>query len=138
MRRFQLRLLAALTLVAFFASTSACTVVNTVRVPSDRSGKQVFVSAGDIPEPYESLGIIQVKRGGVLLFGFADPVGTDLEAGFQDSLIPEIQRMGGDGAVNVTFHQTQYLPITKAMFVIFFFVPLPSQVVITAEVVKLK
>ena len=125
-------------LLTLFLFASACTVVNTVRVPSDRSGKEIFLSAGDIPEPYESMGIIQVKRGGVLLFGFADPVGTDIEAGLKDSLIPEVQRMGGDGAINVTFHQTQYLPITKAMFAILFVVPLPSQVVVTAEVVKLK
>lgn len=134
MRLPSLRLLAALLLPAL----TGCTVVNTASVPSDRSGKDVFVTAGDIPEPHESLGLVQVARSGVLLFGFADVVGTDLNAGFQDVLIPQIREMGGDGAINVRFHQTQYLPFTKVVGLIFFFIPLPSQVTITAEVVKLR
>jgi hypothetical protein len=129
-----MRLSAALVLLAL----TGCTVVNTASVPSDRSGKDVFVTAGDIPEPHESLGLVQVARSGVLLFGFADVVGTDLNAGFQDVLIPQIREMGGDGAINVRFHQTQYLPFTKVVGLIFFFIPLPSQVTITAEVVKLR
>lgn len=134
MRLPPLRLFAALVLLAL----TGCTVVNTASVPSDRSGKDVFVTAGDIPEPHESLGLVQVARSGVLLFGFADVVGTDLNAGFQQVLIPQIREMGGDGAINVRFHQTQYLPFTKVVGLIFFFVPLPSQVTITAEVVKLR
>ena len=117
---------------------TGCTVVNTATVPSDRSGKDIFVTAGDIPEPYESLGLIQATRAGVLLFGFADVVGTDLQAGFRDVLIPQVRQMGGDGAINVRFHQTQYLPATQVLGAIFFVFPLPSQVVITAEVVRLK
>jgi hypothetical protein len=128
------RLLAALVLLAL----TGCTVVNTATVPSDRSGRDIFVTAGDIPEPHESLGLVQVTRSGVLLFGFADVAGTDLNAGFQDVLIPQVREMGGDGAINVRFHQTQYLTITKVVGLIFFFIPLPSQVTITAEVVKLR
>ena len=129
-----MRLLAALVLLAL----TGCTVVNTASVPSDRGGKDIFVTAGDIPEPHESLGLVQVSRSGVLLFGFADVVGTDLNAGFQEALIPQVREMGGDGAINVRFHQTQYLPLTKVLGVLFFFIPLPSQVTITAEVVKLQ
>lgn len=130
------RLIAIAVCIAFVGS--GCTVVNQVRVPSTPGGPKTFVTAGDIDQPYESLGIVQVKRGGLLLFGFADPVGTDLEAGFTRSLIPEIERLGGDGAVNVRFEQTQYLPVTRAIFAVFFIIPLPSQVVVSAEVVKLK
>jgi hypothetical protein len=129
-----MRLFLVLTLVAL----TGCTVVNTASVPSDRSGKDIFVTAGDIPEPYESLGLIQATRAGVLLFGFADVAGTDLQAGFRDVLIPQVRELGGDGAINVRFHQTQYLPTTKVLGAIFFIFPLPSQVVITAEVVRLK
>jgi hypothetical protein len=117
---------------------TGCTVVNTASVPSDRSGKDIFVTAGDIPEPYESLGFIQATRAGPLLFGFADVAGTDLQAGFRDVLIPQVRELGGDGAINVRFQQTQYLPATKVLGAIFFIFPLPSQVVITAEVVRLK
>lgn len=129
-----MRLLLALSLAAL----AGCTVVDTATVPSDRSGKDIFVTAGDIPEPYESLGMVQATRSGVLLFGFADVVGTDLQAGFNEVLIPQIREMGGDGAINVRFRQTQYLPVTQVMGAIFFFVPLPSSVTVTAEVVKLR
>lgn len=124
--------------ILLLAAGAGCTVINTATVPSDRSGGEIFVSAGDIPEPYESLGMIQVTRSGVLLFGFVDVIGTDLQAGFEKVLIPEIKRLGGDGAINARFHMTQYTPITKALFAFpFFFIPLPSEVTISAEVVKL-
>jgi len=126
-----MRLLAALVLLAL----TGCTVVNTASVPD---GQDIFVTAGDIPEPHESLGLVQVTRSGVLLFGFADVVGTDLEAGFHQALIPQVRSMGGDGAINVRFHQTQYMPVTKALGVLFFFIPLPSSVTLSAEVVKLQ
>jgi hypothetical protein len=129
-----MRLLVALALVAL----TGCTVINTASVPSDRSGRDVFVTAGDIPEPYETLGLVQATRSGVLLFGFVDVIGTDIEAGFKDVLIPQVRTMGGDGAINVRFRQTQYLPVTKVFGAIFFFVPLPSSVTVTAEVVKLQ
>ncbi|HVG62890.1 MAG TPA: hypothetical protein VNA24_30260 [Hyalangium sp.] len=129
-----MRLLLALSLVAL----TGCTVINTAAVPSDRSGQDIFVSAGDIPEPYESLGIVQATRSGVLLFGFVDVVGTDIEAGLNEVLIPQVREMGGDGAINVRFRQTQYLPAQQVMGAIFFFVPLPTSVTVTAEVVKLR
>ncbi|MFL5343282.1 MAG: hypothetical protein ACJ8AT_00710 [Hyalangium sp.] len=129
-----MRLLLALSLVAL----TGCTVINTAAVPSDRSGSEVFLTAGDIPEPYESLGMVQATRSGVLLFGFIDVVGTDIEAGLKDVLMPQIREMGGDGAINVRFRQTQYLPVQQVLGAIFFVVPLPSSVTVTAEVVKLR
>jgi hypothetical protein len=129
-----MRLLIALALVAL----TGCTVINTASVPSDRSGRDVFVTAGDIPEAYETLGMVQATRSGVLLFGFVDVIGTDIDAGFKDLLIPQVREMGGDGAINVRFRQTQYLPVTKVFGAIFFFIPLPSSVTVTAEVVKLQ
>lgn len=119
------------------AALSGCTVVNTVSVPSER-GKDVFVTAGDITEPHEVLGVVQASRSGVLLFGFVDVVGTDLEAGFKEVLLPHIRELGGDGAVRVRFHMTQYTPVAKVLGAIFFFVPLPSQVTLTGQVVKLR
>ena len=129
-----MRLLVALALVAL----TGCTVINTASVPSDRSGGEVFVTAGDIPEPYESLGMLQATRSGVLLFGFVDVMGTDLEAGFKEVLIPQVRQMGGDGAINVRFRQTQHLPAVKVVGAILFFIPLPSSVTLTAEVVRLQ
>lgn len=129
-----MRYLLALSLVAL----TGCTVINTAALPSDRSGREIFLAAGDIPEPYESLGVVQATRSGVLLFGFIDVVGTDIEAGLKDVLMPQIREMGGDGAINVRFRQTQYLPAQQVLGAIFFFAPLPSSVTVTAEVVKLR
>ncbi len=128
-----MRLLIVFALVAL----TGCTVINTAAVSSDRNGKDIFVTAGDIPERYETLGLVQATRSGVLLFGFVDVIGTDLDAGFKDVLIPQVRQMGGDGAINVRFRQTQYLPVTKVVGAILFFIPLPSSVTVTAEVVKL-
>jgi hypothetical protein len=119
-------------------AASACTAVNTAIVPSDRSGKDIFVAAGDIPEPYDTLGLVQVSKQGVLLAGFFDPVGTDIQAGFTDALIPQIRQMGGDGAINARFRQTQYITASKVFAAIFFIFPLPTGVTLTAEVVKLR
>ena len=117
---------------------SACTVVNTARIDAERRPRGLFISAGDIPEPHESLGMIQVTRSGVRLFGFWDVVGTDIQAGLEQTLRPEIERLGGDGAINVRFHQIQYTPAAQVIGLIFFFVPLPSSVTVTGEVVKLR
>src|SRR5438445_9283663 len=104
---------------------SGCTVINTVQLPSQPGGPDTFVTAGDIAQPHDVLGQIQVTKTGVLLFGFADVVGTDLEAGFKDALIPEIKKMGGDGAVRARWHMTQYTPFAKVLGAIFFIFPLP-------------
>lgn len=128
------RLLAVASLLGLYG----CTVVNVARVPSERRRGEIFVSAGDIPEEYESLGMVQATRSGVRLFGYWDVIGTDIQTGFSEVLIPEIRRLGGDGAINVRFHQTQYTPLTQAFGVIFFFIPLPASVVVSGEVVKLK
>jgi hypothetical protein len=116
---------------------SGCTMVNTVRVDtSPGTAGAVFVTAGDISQPYDSLGLIQTTKSGVRLLGFFDPAGTDLNAGFHQVLIPTVRTMGGDGVINVRFHQTQLNPVHQALLLFpFFFIP---QVLITGEVVKLR
>ncbi len=125
------------TLATVTVALSGCTVVNRATLPSQVGQSEVFVTAGDITEPHEVLGMIQVHRAGVLLFGNLDVVGTDLESGFKDSLIPEIKQLGGDGAVRVRYNMTQYTPWARVLGAIFFIFPLPSEVTITAQVVKL-
>ena len=114
-----------------------CTTVNVAAVPSAQDSRYVFVTTSDLQEPYQSLGLVQATRKGVLLFGFADPAGTTLEEGLREALIPEVRRMGGDGIMNVRFHQTQYALPTRVLFALLFFIPLPSQVTFTGEVVRL-
>ncbi|HEX5751973.1 MAG TPA: hypothetical protein VFZ09_37475 [Archangium sp.] len=116
---------------------AGCTSVNVAQVPSIRDRRDVFVSTGDVKGPYQSLGVVQTTRRGVLLFGFADPAGTDLESGLRESLLPEVRRLGGDGIMNVRFQQTQYPVPTRILFALLFFIPLPSEVTLSGEVVKL-
>jgi hypothetical protein len=116
---------------------AGCTSVNVVRVPPMGDTREVFVTTSDLKVPYQSVGLVQTTRRGVLLFGFADLASTDLEGGMYESLIPEVRRMGGDGIMNVRFHQTQYPLPTRILFALLFFIPLPSEVSISGEVVKL-
>jgi hypothetical protein len=127
-------------LLAASALATGCTVVNTVQVPSTpgTAAQGVFVTSGDIEEPHEVIGMVQVHKGGPLLFGNIDIVGTDLETGFKEVLIPEVKKQGGDGVVRVRYAMTQYTPFARVMGAIFFIFPLPSSVTITGQVVKLK
>jgi hypothetical protein len=125
--------------LALLVPLGACTVVNTATIPLPNPAiRQPFVTLGDVTTPYESLGLVQITRKGVLLFGFLDPVGTEIQQGFNDVLIPLIRERGGDGMINVRCHQTQYLLPTKIIFAILFFVPLPTNVTITGEIVRLR
>ena len=125
-------------LVLLVGVVSGCTVVNRVTLPAVPGGSDVFVTAGDIVEPHDVLGVVQAHRGGVLLFGNIDVVGTDLEAGFKEVLLPYVKGLGGDGVTRVRFHMTQYTPFARVLGALFFFAPLPSEVTITGQVVRLK
>lgn len=130
------RIVCASSLLALLATSSGCTVVNSAVIPSDPRTDEIFLTAGDLREPHEVLGVVQATRSGVLLLGNFDVVGTDLDAGFREVLIPQIREMGGDGAVRVRFHMTQYTPVARVLGAIFFFVPLPSRVTVSGQVVK--
>ncbi|MDY7232643.1 hypothetical protein [Hyalangium rubrum] len=124
--------------LGWVAVLGGCTTVDVARVPADRSSRGVFVSTSDIPGPYKSMGVVQATRRGVLLFGFADPAGTDLQGTLEEQLMPQIWNMGGDGVINVRFQQTQYTLPTRILFAILFFLPLPNEATLTGEVVKLE
>jgi hypothetical protein len=123
--------------VGLLVALGGCTTVDVARAPSSRGGHDVFISTADHPGPYQSLGVVQATRRGVLLFGFADPAGTDLQANLEEQLLPQVRAMGGDGVINLRFAQTQYLLPTRILFAILFFIPLPSESIFTGEVVKL-
>jgi hypothetical protein len=127
-----------LTAALFASALAGCTMVNSVALPTRGTTAEPFVTAGDLAEPHEVIGMVQVTRTGVLLFGNLDVVGTDLEAGFKQALIPAIKEAGGDGAVRVRYQMTQYAPAARVFGAIFFIFPLPSSVTITGQVVKLK
>lgn len=117
---------------------TGCTVVNTAMIPgAPFDGQRLFVTTGDLDQPYESLGPLQITRKGVYVFGFLDPAGFDLEPAFQEAFLPEARKLGADGVINVEFHQTQYTLATKIIGAIFFFAPLPAEVTIRGEAVRL-
>jgi hypothetical protein len=118
------------------ALLTGCTAVNTAQVPTARGGRDPFITSGDLREPYESLGLLQVTRKGVIIFGVIDPAGTDLNAGFQE-MLPRVREMGGDGLINVRWHQTQYTALAR-VFSILLLGLLPGEVTITGEVVRLR
>ena len=118
------------------ALLTGCTAVNTAYVPTARDGRDPFITSGNIQEPYQSLGLLQVTRKGVIIFGAIDPAGTDLNAGFQE-MLPRIRQMGGDGLINVRWNQTQYTALAR-VFSIFLLGMLPGEVTITGEVVRLR
>lgn len=115
---------------------AGCTSVNTARLPQGQGRGDLYVTTGDVKEPYTSLGILQATRRGAVVFGFIDPAGTDLQRGLED-LIPEARAMGGDAIINLRFEQTQYNPIARTLGLLFFFVPLPTEVTVRGEVIRL-
>ncbi len=127
-----------LALLLGVVALGGCTTVDVARADPARGGRGVFVSSADVPGPYQSLGVVQATRRGVLLFGFADPAGTDLQGTLDEQLLPQVRAMGGDGVINMRFQQTQYALPTRILFAILFFIPLPSEATITGEVVKLR
>lgn len=115
---------------------TGCTTVNIAQPRALPGGREVFVTSGDIVQPYESMGLLQVTRKGVMLFGVADFAGTDLNAGLQD-LLAHARRMGGDGVINVRWSQTQYTTLGR-VFSIFILGLLPGEVTVRGEVVRLR
>jgi len=113
-----------------------CTSINTAALPQGQGRGDIYVTTGDVNEPYTSLGILQATRKGAVVFGFWDPAGTDLQRGLED-LVPEARAMGGDAIINLRFEQTQYNPAARILGLLFFFAPLPSEVTVRGEVVRI-
>lgn len=124
-------------LIPLLALVSGCTAVNFTAVPTQRVVGEIFVTAQGAPGPYESAGIVQVTKRGVLLFGFADPAETDL-TGAIDEVQVQVRRAGADGLVNTRIEQTSYTTLQRILGLIFFFAPLPSEVTVTGELVRLR
>lgn len=115
---------------------TACTTVEYARLPSVGTDR-IFITQESVGGGYESLGLVQITRRGVLLFGFADPAGTDLVAAVEQ-LDPEVRRAGADGVMNARVKMSQYSTLAKILGAIFFLFPLPSEVTITGELVRIR
>jgi uncharacterized protein YbjQ (UPF0145 family) len=126
----------ALLPVTILCASAGCTSVQYVEFPKHTTPGTVFFTAEGVKAPYESVGVIQLTRKGAHVFGFADPVGTDLETAMKE-LTPQIQTSGADGVANVRMHATPFTTADQILGAIFFFIPLGSQVTITGELVRL-
>jgi hypothetical protein len=118
------------------ALAGGCTSISTTTIPWQRGGRETFVTTSDLTEPYQSVGLLQATRRGVLLFGFLDPAGANVGAAMQD-LLPQARLMGGDGVINLRFEQTDYPMPIRLIFAVLFFIPLPAEANVRGEVVKL-
>ncbi|MDX2014994.1 MAG: hypothetical protein SFW67_32670 [Myxococcaceae bacterium] len=123
--------------LALLLGFSACTAVNYTALPTQQQQGQIFITAQGLSEPYESVGIVQITRRGVLVFGFADPAGTDLATAVNE-VEGQIRRAGADGLINTRVQQTNYTTLARIFGLIFFFAPLPAEVTITGELVRVR
>lgn len=128
-----------LALLLIAASATGCTTIAVATPKStDPSQPGVFVTQASLGTPYESLGPIQATRRGALALGFFDPVGANLQDTLDQVLLPEAAKAGADGVINVRYHATTYTLPAKLFGALFFFLPLPAEVTITGELVRLK
>ena len=67
------RCLARSTVVVLAAALGGCTAVSSAVVPSTRAPGQVFVTAGNIPEPHDIVGLLQVSKSGVFTLAARNP-----------------------------------------------------------------
>ena len=126
------RLIAGATALGLLAG---CTVGNLYMYPPEIA-EHYLITMGESPRPYVSKGFVQITAKGANLAGFLTVVDADLQKMFGELLIPEIEKAGADGLVNLDFKETQHPTATKVVFAILFFIPLPTSVEITGELVE--
>jgi hypothetical protein len=97
---------------------------------------EVFITQESLSQPYESMGLVQVTRRGVRVFGFVDAVGTQIDDAMQQ-LQDAVRRSGADGAMNVRVISQPETLSTKILGLLLFFAPFPDEVTVTAELVRL-
>ncbi len=125
----------ALPFALILLGLSGCTVRNAYTFPTPVQ-QRYLITGGDTDRPYRSLGQLQITRKGADIVGFVPVVDADLRKMFGEILIRELQARGADGIINLRFHERQYTTATRAVFAVLFFVPLPTEVEITGELIQ--
>ncbi len=123
-------------LLPVLLTLSACTAVEYARTPQMRNAGEVFLTQESLKQPYQSMGLVQITRKGVRIFGFIDPAGTDMSS-VLSQLEGEVRRAGADGAMNVRVVGTPVHTATKILGLLLFFAPFPTEMTVTAEMVRL-
>ncbi len=126
------------TLFSLLVACAGCTSVEAVRLPEGRGRGTVFVTQQDHDGPYQSLGPVQVtRRGSTLVGGFVDPAGLTLEEALEDLQV-QARSAGADGVINVRYQRVLHSVPTRVLFTLLFFIPLPGEVTITGELIRLR
>jgi len=126
------RLIAAALALGLLAG---CTAGNIYLYPPEITSNYL-ITMGESSRPYLSKGFVQITAKGANLAGFFPVVDADLQKMFGELLIPEIDKAGADGIIHLDFKETQHPAGVKTFFAVFFFVPLPTSVQITGELVE--
>ena len=64
---------------------------------------RVFLTTGDAPKKYRTLGFVQVRGYGVEVAGLADVGNAGLDTTIKGALAEEAAKMGGNGVVHIEF-----------------------------------
>lgn len=124
---------------ALALALGGCTVISVARLPPPRPGaRRILVTTGGVSQPYESLGLVQVYRGGAYLFGWVPVPALDLQTVLEDDLLPEAERRGADAVIHLRFHEDQYPPALRFVLLIppLLLIPLPANVTMSGELVR--
>jgi hypothetical protein len=125
-------------LAALLLLLSGCAASTFTRLPAPDSTRP-FITAEGLPPgtAYDSVGLVQVTRRGVLAFGFADPAGTEVDSAVAE-LELEARKAGADGVVNARVIKQPWTLAERITGAILFFLPIPSEVTLTGELVRLR
>jgi hypothetical protein len=123
-------------LALLLITTSVACSAQSAYVYPTKIRQRYLITTGDTGRPYESLGYLQLTRKGADLFGFIPVVDADFERLFGHELVRELEQSGADGIINVRFHERQWTTAQRLGFALFFFVPMPTQVELTGELIK--
>ncbi|MBM3328829.1 MAG: hypothetical protein FJY67_05040 [Calditrichaeota bacterium] len=113
MKRMNLPTLLAL------ACLSGCAAETTVHLGGSLKGdREIVLTTGSLDQPVRSIGITQVSRYGLALFGFFDLWPADLREVLNRDLRDAAARTGADAVVNLQFFEMQYPAALKILSIL--------------------
>jgi hypothetical protein len=76
-----------------------CTVGHNTTLPPT---SEIFITTGDINEPYTPLGLVSGQSRGVQLFGIV-PIGPSIDEA-RDQMLEQARALGANAVINVQFY----------------------------------
>lgn len=67
------------------------------------AGRGIYLSTGNAPRPYRTIGFAQVTGYGATVAGFSDVGEAGLDSTIRGTLSQVASQMGGDGVINIEF-----------------------------------